>query len=242
MQRIILVSNKKEFLKRNEQLLQTWGFGLLTANSGAEVLAHHREQPLDLVFADYELEDMSGCALCSLFKAEEHTRRVPLILASHNVPQNIEAVMSSGACAIVLKPIDPVQLLEAIGRFIGRQLVRDKRVPLKVEVHCRQDGLAFDAISQDISTSGVLLETRQQLPPESRIGFRFELPDGGPVDLEGEVRRQLTVGVGRYRYGIKFSSPPPDYLQVIGNYVTVFAKLHDLNTTKKAVDFIRPGS
>jgi len=223
MKKVLLTSMSKVFLRRNANLLMRRGFQLFTALSGSESLKLHEELGFDLILADFKLEDMCGCTLCSLIRKKETSQHVPIILTCHNIEGSIERVQQSGADAMLLKPIDPMHLMETLGNFLGLQLGRSKRVVLKVTVFSKDQLMEFTCFSHDISNTGILLETDQQLALKSRIICRFTLPDNCHIEAEGQVIRCLS-GVERENiYGVKFISLPHSIRRAIDNYVASIA-------------------
>src|SRR5512137_286386 len=105
MKKVLLASASKVFLKHNSSLLSQRGFQLVTLTNGAEALKLHAEYTFDLILADLQLEDMSGCTLCSLIRREESLRHIPIVLICHNIEGSIRRIEQSGASAMLLKPI-----------------------------------------------------------------------------------------------------------------------------------------
>ena len=223
MKKVLLASASKVFLKKSSSLLSQRGFQLVTLNDGAEALRLHEEYHFDLILADLQLEDMSGCTLCSLIRREEKVRHIPIILICHNIAGSIQRIEQSGASAMLLKPIEPVQLLETIGSFIDLQMVRSKRVRLNVKVLSKKMDLEFFCFSHDISKTGILLESEYELELGSRITCQFALPGSHPVEIEGEVIRALNTWECKSLYGIKFTAIPVPYRREIDNYITLNA-------------------
>jgi len=218
MKKVLLTSSSLSFLNRNTKLLAKRGFHLLTAKSGEEALMLNRENQLNLILSDVELEDMSGCTLCSLIRSNENVRHVPVIVSCHDTPWSVDMVMQSGASGFVLKPIDPIQLMEAIGGFVGLQLGRSKRVVLRVRVISSEQDLEFLCLSHDISNSGILFETAHQLLLSSRIICQFTLPGSCRIETEGKVVRKAG-GSENTLYGVKFIALRFSYRRAIDNYI-----------------------
>ena len=67
----------------------------------------------------------------------------------------------------------------------------------KVAVRCLTDTCNFDARIQDISSSGVFIETDQELPIGEEIAVSFTFPDSGnQVRATGKVVRLTDTGMG----------------------------------------------
>lgn len=163
MKKVLLASASRVFLKRNTNLLMSRGFQLFSVTTGAEALKLIKEYDFDLILADLKLDDMGGGTLCSLVRGEEKLRHIPVILICHNIEGSIERVEQSSATAMLIKPVDPINLLETVGSYLDLQLGRSKRTVLHVKVISKRLSLEFFCFSHDISNTGILLETEFQL-------------------------------------------------------------------------------
>jgi CheY-like chemotaxis protein len=224
MKKVLLASESNLFLKRNTTLLQNRGLRLFTATSGAKALELHHEHIFDLIFADWALEDMDGCMLCSLIRREENLHHVPVILLFYSTLESIEKVQQSGASSMLLKPVEPMQILETISQFIDIQIGKSKRVELNVKVQSKILGLEFFCVSHDISNTGILLETKNHLDIGNRIICQFELLSSCQVETEGEVIRSLSTLEGITLYGVKFIDLSFSYRRAINNYVAAYTQ------------------
>lgn len=223
MKKILLASASKAFLNRNSNLLLNRGLQLYTASSGKEALKLHADNLFDLILSDLELEDMGGCTLCSHVREVEKLQRVPVILTCHNISDKIERVAKSGASAMILKPIDPLQLLETIARFIDLPVGMHKRVVLNVKVVVKELDVVFFCSSEDISNSGILLVTEYHLDLGSRIICQFTLPGSLQIEAAGEVIRSMCTLKRRTLYGVKFIDIPLSYRRAIDDHVALSA-------------------
>ena len=177
MKKVLLTSSSKTFLGRNMNLLMDKGFQLFTAATGSETLKLQQEHLFDLILADLELKDMDGSRLCSDIFKQEPSRFVPVVLICYDRIECIEKAKKSAAVAILLRPINPGQMLVTIGSFIDMQLARSNRVAFNTEVTTKKQELEFFGVSHDISATGILLETGQQLFYGDRISCKFKLHD-----------------------------------------------------------------
>ncbi len=67
----------------------------------------------------------------------------------------------------------------------------------KVAVRCLTDICNFEARIQNVSSSGVFIQTDQQLPVGEEIAVSFAFPDSGnQVNATGKVVRTTSSGVG----------------------------------------------
>lgn len=219
MRKVLLASGYLLFLKKNATLLMKRGIQVFAATSGAEALKLHKEHQFDLILLDYRLEDMSATTLCTLIRGGDVSPLVPIIVTCHNIPGRVTRLEECGADACMVKPIDPIKLMETIGNFLGLQLGRSKRVVLKVKVMSRIFDLEFYCFSHDISNTGILLETDFDLALGSLVTCQFTLPDTADMEVEGVVSRFMTTANCENLYGIKFVALPVSARKTIDNYI-----------------------
>ena len=219
MKKILLVSASKVFLKRNTNLLIRRGLQLFGTTSGEEALYLHKELNFDLIISDFNLEEMRGFELCSLIRNRENSRQVFIILTCQDIKGHLGLVEQCGASAIILRPIDPMQLLKTVGSLLSLQLVRSHRVELRVKVLCKDQNLEFFCLSHDVSNTGILIQTEHQLELEGRITCQFTLSPSYPVEVEGIVIRSAREMDGSYLYGVRFIDIQMSSQKAILNYV-----------------------
>jgi CheY-like chemotaxis protein len=219
MKKVLLASAYMLFLKRNTTLLMRRGFQIFTAKSGAEAFKLHKENHFDLILLDFKLEEMSGCTFCSLIRKGKDSPRVPIIMTCHNIPGSIESIEQSGADIILVKPLEPIKLMENIGSFLDLEIGRSKRVILEVKVASSIHGVEFFCLSHDISNTGILLETDYDLGLGSRIVCQFSLTNICQIEAEGVVTRFMTAVDCKNLYGVKFVALPLSCRKNIDNYI-----------------------
>lgn len=219
VKKVLLTSSSKTFLGRNKNLLSDKGFQLFAAATGAEALQLHQQHLFDLVLSDLELDDMDGCRLCSEIRKAESSLSIPVVLICYDTATCVEKVKQSDATALLLKPVDPTQLLVTIGSFIDMQLARSMRVAFNAEVCARKQDTEFKGVSHDISVTGILLETEHQLSPGDRVSCNFTLY--GFWQAEGEVARCISSPKGVTMYGVKFISLPMTRRSAIEKYIAL---------------------
>jgi CheY-like chemotaxis protein len=220
MKKILLVSGYISFLTRNSNLLRSRGVLIFSANSGGEALKLHKEYSFDLILVDFKLEEMGGCTLCALIRKGINSPLVPIVITCHNLPGSIERVVECGASSMLLKPIEPINLMETVSAYLDVPLIRSKRVALKVNVLSTAYELEFICFSHDLSNTGILIETDYQLAIGSRITCKFNLKNICEIETEGEVTRVMTGLECENFYGVKFISLPLSSRKNIDNFIS----------------------
>lgn len=219
MKKVLLVSSSKSFLQRSKNLLKNRGVEILTSSSGPEALKLHTELGFDLIISDLKLEGMDGCYFCSQVHMEHSSQPVPVILICDDDINCLAKVKQSEAIAILIRPIRHLHLLNTIDSFLEVQLVRDDRVEFKTRVSCKTKNHEFVCDSHDISVSGIILETEQQLELGGLVTCTFQLADSGRIQQEGEITRRFNLHNSKTLYGVKFRELPLTSLGVIEAFV-----------------------
>jgi CheY-like chemotaxis protein len=220
MKKVLLASGYTFFVRKMSNLVMRMGFHLFTETSGVAAIGLHGQHDFDLIILDYKLEDMHGPALCTLIRQGDVSPQVPIIMTCHNLSGSMARARESGATSVVVKPFEPVTMIELMGTHLGMQLVRSRRVSLRANVTCRSRELEFTCLSHDVSTTGILLETDYGLDLGRRISCWFTLPNDCRIEVEGVVTRFKTAPELQNLYGIKFVEIPSPMSQNIDAYIT----------------------
>jgi two-component system NtrC family sensor kinase len=153
----------------------------------------HRE-PCDLILLDIELPGVDGLALCRLLRAQEATRRLPIIIISaHDDEERKVGAFAAGADDFIVKPATQRELLLRVSTQIEaakreRALVGSNRelgfladlgrgllVALEpVQVVRRVAGATYEAANASLCAA--ILET-PQLPDDSSNSSSGTAPD-----------------------------------------------------------------
>lgn len=199
-------------------------FRVLSAFSGEAALQLHKDEPVDLIITELSLDDMGGDALCALVRNDPTYKDVPLIMIYNDSHDELARVEQSLANIWIVRPVQPLQLLKSVGQFLTVQLIRSKRVPLRVTVYSKKRDLVFYCMSHDVSVTGMLLETVEQLDKGERIECHFTLREQNEVETEGEVVRSVRTIDGAHQYGIQFVSLSREFRKAIDTYVANVAR------------------
>lgn len=83
-------------------------FQVFMATSGAQALAICKDNPPDLVLLDVVMPGMDGFEVCTLLKADEATRNIPVIfITAHNDAAQETHGLEAGAVDFIAKPVNP---------------------------------------------------------------------------------------------------------------------------------------
>ncbi|HUO10580.1 MAG TPA: response regulator [Phycisphaerae bacterium] len=108
---IAVLDDEPRFCKALARLLTTHAFHVATFTTGADLLAACASRLPDCLLLDLHMPTPNGFEVL----AQIAPRGVPVIvITGHDQPGNAERVRDLGAANYFLKPVDDLQLLEAI--------------------------------------------------------------------------------------------------------------------------------
>jgi CheY-like chemotaxis protein len=92
---------------------------VLEAVDGVEAMRVIHEHHPDLVVADLRMPKLDGCGLCEAVRADPRTRTTPIVILTATADEETVArCRAAGAREVLKKPIQPKELLEAVGRHL----------------------------------------------------------------------------------------------------------------------------
>ena len=115
MRTILLVEdneNNRDFLRRR---LERKGYAVSAACDGEQGYALAEAEKPDLILMDISLPGMDGWQVTHLLKANEDTRRIPIIvLTAHALVSDRAKALEAGCADYQTKPVDFARLVQTI--------------------------------------------------------------------------------------------------------------------------------
>jgi PAS domain S-box-containing protein len=121
--RILIVDDTPENVYMLEVILRGNGHETLAATNGKEALEQARTSPPDLIISDIFMPVMDGFTLLRELKRDETLRQVPFIFytATYTDSKDQEFALDLGADLILIKPVDPLDLMNSIRGLLEKQ-------------------------------------------------------------------------------------------------------------------------
>ncbi len=121
--KILVVNDQSSTLRATCRLLESAGYSLLTAPSGAEALRLTGEQKPDLVLLDASLPDISGFDVCKQIKADTRLRGIFVVILSarHTGSSSQSEELETGADGYITRPIPRRELLACVQAMLRVQ-------------------------------------------------------------------------------------------------------------------------
>lgn len=221
MKKIIIAEALKLMLHKEEGFLHRADVKVFTAATNDDILAIHQAENVNLIITQLAMPGISSEQLCSLIRKDERMRRVSLLLLCSDTAADQERVSRCNPNAVLTHPFDVHQLLDKAQQLMDIPWRGAFRVLLSVNIEGNSKEKAFFCRSENISTSGLLIETERTFAKGDRVTCSFFLPDSRQLVARGEVVRALmkTAEKSLNRYGVKFIELAPEVKAAIETFV-----------------------
>ena len=218
MKIIIIDQSLLLVLEGSNTILKRSGITFISAWSTEEVLKLHGVKRADLIITDAALPLMGGAKLCSLIRSDTELKPVSIILVCGESEISLSECRKAGANAIIRKPVDPGELLWKASELLVVPQRKDMRALLRVSIKGLEGDTPFFAQSQNISISGMLLETDHVLKLDERMICTFNIGHS-EITVSCMVKRVEETMSARHRYGVKFIDCDTKALVIIDHFV-----------------------
>jgi len=221
---ILVVEDDPSAAGMLRDLLESSGYQVAVAASGAQAKAMVEEVRPDLVILDLMLPDMDGLVLCSEIRSQAQSD-IPIIVCSGTVRRR-DAILALrlGADDFVQKPFD-IYDLEARIEAVLRRAHQQKQQHASEPDHYRVGDLVIDRSRRHVTLGG---EELQLTPTEYRLIYtlasrpdevfsRDELAQRVWGYRDASSGRAIDVHIRRLRVKLDSASvPPPPIISVRG--------------------------
>ena len=152
---------------------------VISAANGNEALAvAHRVRPR-LIVADLEMPGLDGAALCRAVREDARLSECHflMILPGDDAHDRVRAIRA-GADDVLSKPLQRVELVGAVSRFLADNAVRGlPRVSVHAPVTIYLARRPGRGRALNVSRGGIFVRTELPLPTRSEWRVRFQLPE-----------------------------------------------------------------
>lgn len=203
MKKIIIAWGIMDAIGGRDTLIGRGNIKVFTARTSEEILNLHEVHRADIIITELLLPLMDGVKLCSAIRGDEELKHVSIIMVCDNTEALLAQCREAQANVVITKPVDPVQLFSKVSELLMVPRRQDLRTFLHVSVNGQKGHHSFLGVSENISISGILLETEQALKEGDRVACAIDIA-GRTITVEGIIMRAQKLESGKFRYGLKF--------------------------------------
>lgn len=117
---ILLVEDNHDNRAIYRLILEHSGCEVLEATDGEEGIRLAREELPRVILMDISIPKIDGWEATRILKADERTRRIPIIaLTAHALATDRAKAIEAGCDGYLAKPVEPRRVMEEVERWIG---------------------------------------------------------------------------------------------------------------------------
>lgn len=208
LKKVLVSPEIKSFLTREKNFLNRTDIRQFTANTHEEALDIHRAEKLNLIITQLDLPAMSSENFCSLLREDGTLRKVSVMIVCGSSPADKAKSTLCKANAVLTRPLNPGVLIDKAQQLLDISWREAYRVLLSVSIDGSCNNDTFFCKSQNISTTGMLIETDRPLSLGNRLVCSFFLPNASRITAVGDVVRVIKKSDGNkmnHHFGVKFA-------------------------------------
>jgi two-component system, cell cycle response regulator DivK len=115
---VLVVEDNELNLKLFVDLLDYHGYRVVTSTFGRAAINLARQHRPDLILLDIQLPDITGMEVADQLKADENTRRIPLVaVTAFAMSGDRQRVLESGCDDYLAKPFNVREFLSLVERY-----------------------------------------------------------------------------------------------------------------------------
>lgn len=116
--KILLIDDEADLRETLAYRLECSGYEVLTASGAEEGLVKALEQPR-LILLDIMMPEIDGFEVLSRLKKRKETKNIPVVmLTCRRSIADINQAIDLGAADYLMKPVESVQLLAVVNKYI----------------------------------------------------------------------------------------------------------------------------
>ena len=189
--KIILADDNRTFLMYLGLLLKRFGFKVIPAENGFEVLKLVKLIEADVVMLDLHMQVLDGLSVLRHIKGDKSVSHIPVIMVSSDSSrETIELCKRNGCFDYLLKPIKIDKLHTSLQMCFFSHMGTNRkhiRTCFNKKVFVAYAGQTYELFSETLSEGGVYLRKEEPFPVGTEVAVMLQLQNSQKLKLMGEV-------------------------------------------------------
>jgi CheY-like chemotaxis protein len=232
MKKILITNDVTPIISREKSFLDREGINLLMVATNDDVLPVHRAEKVNVIITTLKSPGIKSEELCSAIRSDDALRKVSIIMICPDNAADIERCAQCKANVVLPMPVDPAVLLKNVQQLLEISWRESYRVLVSVVIEGNNKDRPFFGRSEDISTTGMMVESEKGLEIGDQMMCSFFLPGSAQIKAVGEIVRVMKQAGGSktWQYGIRFSRLAAEARSAIEEFVE---KKSQVSTSRK---------
>jgi CheY-like chemotaxis protein len=221
MKKIVMAGDLKRKYADSMSFLGRKDFLVFEAETNDDILKLHIREKADLIITRVDMPGRRSEELFEIIRSSKGLQNVRTILLSAANRIHLVRCTQCAPNLVLPVPIDPDELNRNVLQLLGAGYRQSPRVPYSTLLLARSERDPFDCTILNISRTGILFETPENLGPGQDLSFSFLLPDQTPVNGFAEVIREVKKTTPPYgaEYGVRMKDITKNVQDAIDRFI-----------------------
>lgn len=119
MIKVLVIDDEKNILNSVSMYLEGHGYSVETSDNGLDGIKMAKDNQPSIILLDLVLPDIDGYMVCKTLNEAINIKKIPIIIMSAKCQkEDIEKATDMGASDYIIKPFEPLKLLDIIKKHV----------------------------------------------------------------------------------------------------------------------------
>ncbi len=211
--KMLLIDDKMLTSELDKAGYRSMGFSVKQVSNFAEAQEAFNEDSVDILVINMDYAKIDAPTICQHYKSDTKTSSLPVVLTSVQSSASVKKLaIESGADLFVEQPLPRQYFIEKLKKLLDKVTRDNNRIDFQEQATLTWEDQTYVLPIADISSSGILVSTHENIPGSEVVELSFCLPGNKkPLKIGGRVVRRIepsdSTGSGRPSgLGIRFET------------------------------------
>lgn len=210
-----LLEDHGRYLARQEIVVHTF-------ENNTDALLLQNKVQANMIITGFDVPGLNAEELCNLIRSDCDLQHVSIIIICTKKQGEVERYSKCRANVFLSMDTSPAVFASTVGRLLNIAERSSIRVPVSFRVDCNDKrGRPFMGYSENLSASGMLVETDKELKMGTVLTCSFYLEDNTQIITTAEVVRisKVMLDSEPKQYGLQFTGLHTGLIETIESYI-----------------------
>lgn len=221
--KIIIADRYLTLLQGHADYLSRQDISMHTIKTNTEALLLQNKIKANLIVTGFDVPGLEAEELCNLLRSDDDLQHVSIIIVCSKKPGEADRYEKCRANAFLSMDTSPHIFANTLSRLLNIAERSSIRVPVCFRVDCNdRRGRPFMGYSENLSASGMLVETDAVLEMGTVLNCSFYLEDNTQIIASAEVVRlsKVILDSEPNQYGLQFTGLCTGVIEAIESYIS----------------------
>lgn len=191
--KMLLIDDKMLTSELDKAGYRSMGISVKQVANFAETQEVFKKETVDLLVINMDYSKIDAPTICQHYKNSPETAALPIVLTSVQSSASVKnSALKAGADLFVEQPLPRQYFIEKLKKLLDQVTRDNNRIDLQEQATLIWEDQTFVLPIADISSSGILVSTHENIPGSELVRLSFCLPGNKtPLKIGGRVVRRI---------------------------------------------------